>query len=160
MNEYRGAVMANSAALGKKGKTFLVPIERGKILEFAAATQSCNPAYWADGRPLIPPTFLTTQMFWQVWAGAGANPWDAVELDQKRGMHAEQEYIFHGIPPRAGTTLTAEARIADIYQKEGRRGGTLTFAVMITEFRDESGRLVAEARLTGVETAQVPGESS
>jgi hypothetical protein len=54
-------------------------------------------------------------MFWQEWAGAATNPWDAVELDQKRGMHAEQEYVFHGPPPRAGTTLTAQSRIADIY---------------------------------------------
>ena len=151
--------MANSAALGKTGKPFPVSIERGKIMEFAAATRSRNPAYWADERPPVPPTFLTTQMFWQEWAGADANPWDAVELDQKRGMHAEQEYLFHGPPPRAGTTLAAQSRIAGIYQKKGRRGGTLTFAVMVTEFRDESGRLVAEARLTGVETAQVPGDS-
>jgi len=152
--------MVNFAAVGKTGQPFPVSIERGKIVEFAAATRSRNPSYWADERPPVPPTFLTTQMFWQEWAGAGANPWGAVELDQKRGMHAEQEYVFHGPPPRAGTTLTAQSRIADIYQKEGRRGGTLTFAVMVTQFRDESGRLVAEARLTGVETAQVPGDSA
>jgi hypothetical protein len=152
--------MANSGAVGKTGQPFQVPIERGKIMEFAAATQSRDPAYWDDERPVIPPTFLTTQMFWQEWAGPGTNPWHAVELNQQRGMHAEQEYIFHGPPPRAGTTLTAQSRISDVYQKQGRRGGTLTFAVMVTEFRDASGRLVAEARLTGVETAQVPGESS
>jgi hypothetical protein len=152
--------MANSAAVGKTGEPFPVSIERGKVMEFAAATRSRNPSYWADERPPVPPTFLTTQMFWQEWAGAAANPWDAVELDQKRGMHAEQEYVFHGPPPRAGTILTAQSRITGIYQKEGRRGGTLTFAVMVTEFRDESGRLVAEARLTGVETAQVPGDSA
>jgi hypothetical protein len=152
--------MANSAALGKAGRPFRVRIERGKIMEFAAATRSGNPAYWADEHPVVPPTFLTTQMFWQEWAGDGANPWVAVEMDQRRGMHAEQEYVFHGPPPRAGTTLTAQSRIAEIYEKQGRRGGTLTFAVMITEFRDETGRLVAEARLTGVETAQVPGENA
>jgi hypothetical protein len=45
-----------------------------------------------------------------------------VELDQQRGMHAEQEYIFHGPPPRAGTTLTAQSRITDVYQKRERRG--------------------------------------
>jgi hydroxyacyl-ACP dehydratase HTD2-like protein with hotdog domain len=77
-------------------------------------------------------------------------------MDQKRGMHAEQEYVFYGPPPRAGTRLTCQSRIAEIYEKEGRRGGTLVFAVMVTEFRDESGRLVAEARLTGVETAKPP----
>jgi hypothetical protein len=127
-------------------------------MEFAAATRSDNPAYWADENPVIPATFLATQMFWSAWAGNDANPWDAVEMDQQRGMHAEQEYIFHGPPPRAGTTLTAQSRITDIYSKQGRRGGTLTFAVMVTEFRDEHGTLVAEARLTGVETSQAPGE--
>jgi hypothetical protein len=150
--------MANSAALGTAGKPFPVSIERGKIMEFAAATRSRNPAYWAEEHPVVPPTFLTTQMFWQEWAGEDANPWQAVEFDQKRGMHAEQEYVFHGPPPRAGTTLTAQSRITEIYQKQGRRGGTLTFAVMVTEYRDETGRLVAEARLTGVETAQPPKE--
>lgn len=150
--------MANFAALGTEGAPFSVRIEQGKIKEFAAATRSENPAYWADERPVIPPTFLTTQMFWQEWAGEGAGAWAAVELDQQRGMHAEQEYVFHGPPPRAGTSLTARSRITEIYTKQGRRGGTLTFACMVTEFRDESGRLVAESKLTGVETSQVPGE--
>jgi hypothetical protein len=31
---------------------------------------------------------------------------------------------------------------------------------MVTEFRDEQGRLVAEARLTGVETERAPEDES
>jgi hypothetical protein len=157
--------MANAEATGRTGTPYEVAIERGKILEFAAATHSANPAYWQDPNPVIPPTFLTVQMFWAEWAeqlgtGGDPNPWHHVELDQQRGMHAEQEYIFHGPPPRAGTKLTAQSRIGEIYDKQGRKGGTMTFAVMITEFRDETGRLVAEARLTGVETGRVPEETS
>jgi hypothetical protein len=34
------------------------------------------------------------------------------------------------------------------------------FAVVVTEFRDESGKLVAEARQLGVETARVPEDPS
>ena len=48
--------------------------------------------------------------------------------------------------------------LGQIYEKEGKRGGTLPFAVMVPELRDASGRLVAEARLTGVETAKPPDE--
>jgi hypothetical protein len=92
------------------------------------------------------------------WEPEGANPWHRVGMDQQRGLHAEQEFIFHGPPPRAGSVLTARSRIAEIYEKSGRRGGTMTFATMVTEFRDPSGRLVAEAILTGVETARPPGE--
>ena len=101
----------------------------------------------------MPPTFLTTTFFWQ---GEDSNPWSAVELDQQRGLHAEQEYVFYGPPPRAGTRLTCQSRISEIYAKEGRRGGEMTFAVMVTEFHDETGRLVADAKLTGVETARPP----
>lgn len=152
--------MANRAAEGLEGAPYTLEIERGKIIEFAAATKSRNPAYWSDPQPVVPPTFLTTQLFWQVWAGDAANPWRHVELNRERGMHAEQEYEFFGPPPRAGTRLTAVSRIGRIYEKQGRRGGVLTFAEMITEFRDENGRLVAQAKLTGVETARPPDESA
>ena len=148
--------MADKSAVGAVGTEFVLDVERGKIREFARATHATHPAYFED-KPVSPPTFLTTQFFWEDGV-PGANPWDKVQLDQKRGMHAEQEYIFHGPPPRAGTRLFCKSRIAEIFEKEGRRGGKLTFAVMITEFRDESGKLVAEARLTGVETAKRPEE--
>jgi hydroxyacyl-ACP dehydratase HTD2-like protein with hotdog domain len=74
-------------------------------------------------------------------------------MDPSRGLHAEQEFVFHGPPPRAGDRLVGTSRIAEIYEKTGRKGGTMTFVVMVTEFRDPDGRLVAESRLTGVETS-------
>ena len=70
----------------------------------------------------MPPTFLTTQFFWEDRV-EGANPWDLVQMSQERGMHAEQEYIFYGEPPRAGDKLTCTSRIQEIYEKQGRRGG-------------------------------------
>ncbi len=140
----------DQSAVGAVGEPFAMDIERGKIREFARATYSTD---YRQERPYAPPTFLTTAFFWQDEA---ASPWHKVAMDQRRGLHAEQEYVFHGPPPRAGDRLTAQSRIESVYQKEGRRGGTLTFAVMVTEFRDESGRLVAEARMTGVETARPP----
>ncbi|HEY2514209.1 MAG TPA: MaoC family dehydratase N-terminal domain-containing protein, partial [Polyangiaceae bacterium] len=114
-----------------------------------------HPSYLREEHPPVPPTFLTTMFFWEHEV-PGSNPWDQVKLDQTRGMHAEQEYVFHGPPPRAGTRLLCQSRIEDVYEKEGKRGGKLGFAVMVTEFRDETGKLVAEARMTGVETAKPP----
>jgi hypothetical protein len=148
--------MADESAIGAVGEPFEIAIERGKIREFARATLSDNPAYMKEPRPVCPPTFLTTMFFWEEHV-PGANPWHKVKLDPKRGMHAEQEYVFFGPPPRAGARLLARSRIENVFHKEGRRGGRLTFAVMVTEFRDEAtGALVAEARLTGVETAKPP----
>jgi hypothetical protein len=149
--------MIDKTALGAEGAPFVLEVERGKIREFARAIRSSHPAYLDEERPVAPPTFLTTTFFWEDGV-PGANPWQRVNMDQRRGMHAEQEYVFHGPPPRAGTRLECRSRIAEIYEKEGKRGGKLTFAVMVTEFRDETGRLVAEARLTGVETERAPAQ--
>lgn len=142
--------MANADAVGRPGATFVMDVERGKIREFARATGSRHPAYLEDQQPVIPPTFLTTQLIWQ---GGEADVMQLAEVDFERGLHAEQEYIFHGPPPRAGARLTFSSTITDMYEKQGRRGGAMTFVVMVTEFRDEAGRLVAEARNTVVETS-------
>jgi len=149
-------VMANELAVGARGAPFDLVVEKGKIREFARATHSSHPAYLRDECPVAPPTFLTTMFFWELDT-PDSNPWALVELDQKRGMHAEQEYVFYGPPPRAGTRLTCSSRIDKVFHKEGRRGGRLTFAVMVTEFRDAAtGALLAEARMTGVETEKAP----
>ena len=130
-------------------------IERGKIHEFARATLSNHEAYFKEEYPVCPPTFLTTMFFWEELT-TGSNPWHRVKMSQERGMHAEQEYTFYGPPPKAGTQLYCTSRIDDIYEKTGRRGGPLTFVVMITEFRNKEGVLIAEAKLAGVETQQAP----
>ncbi|MDP9101573.1 MAG: MaoC family dehydratase N-terminal domain-containing protein [Actinomycetota bacterium] len=139
--------MVDPASVGATGEPFVLEVERGKLREFARATFTVPPGDWSL------PTFLTTAFHWQ--SGA-ADPWEAVRMDPARGLHAEQEFVFHGPPPRAGDTLIGVSTIESVTDKQGRRGGTMTFAVMRTEFRDPSGRLVAETRLTGVETAQAP----
>jgi len=148
--------MVDHSALGRIGEPFEIEIERGKIREFARATFSSSSSYLDDPAPVVPPTFLTTMILWSTPA---SDPWEAVKMDQSRGLHAEQEYVFHGPPPRAGTRLTAQSRIDSIATKPGRRGGELTFVVLVTEFRDPFGRLVAEARMTGVETSSLEGVS-
>lgn len=139
------------SALGKQGEPFALNVERGKVREFVRALKCDHPDYQGDN-PVVPPTFLTTAFHWEIDV-PDANPWELLRVDQKRGLHAEQEYRFFGPPPRAGARLIGRSRIESIYEKQGRRGGTLTFAVMVTEFFDSAGTLVAEARLTGVETS-------
>jgi hypothetical protein len=148
--------MVDKNANGAVGEPFEMVVERGKVAEFARAVHAEHPDHRREAA-VPPPTFLTTTFLWEERV-AGANPWHRVQMSQERGMHAEQEYVFHGPPPTAGTRLVCQSRIAEVYEKQGKKGGTLTFAVMVTEFRDESGRLVAEARMTGVETERAPGE--
>ena len=151
--------MVDKASLGIKGEPFTVVVERGKVYEFCSAIGASHPDHSHPTDPAIPATFLTTQFHWERVV-PDANPWEKVKMDPKRGMHAEQEFVFHGPPPEVGDVLTAQSHIADIREKEGRRGGTLTFVTMITEYRDTDGVLVAEAKLTGVETGQAPKEET
>jgi hypothetical protein len=142
-----------SAPAGTRGTEYEMVVERGKIAEFAAAMQSQNPAYAGPGA-IVPPTFLISS---SLWAPEGA----AVDVgfDRRRLLHGEQEFIFHGPPPRAGQVLTVSDQIVDRYEKAGKKGGLMRFAVVITEYRSEDGTLVAEARKTLIETAPRGGAS-
>ncbi|HEY0538481.1 MAG TPA: MaoC family dehydratase N-terminal domain-containing protein [Actinoallomurus sp.] len=129
------------------GTEYEMVVERGKIQEFAAAMQSNDPAY--RGRDaIVPPTFLASAA---LWAPEGARV--DVGFDRKRLLHGQQEYVFHGPPPRAGQALRVVERIEDRYEKAGKRGGRMRFAVVVTEYRAEDGTLVAEGRSTLIETA-------
>jgi hypothetical protein len=136
------------------GPPYEVCVERGKIAEFAAAMQSDNPAYQGPAA-IVPPTFLTTA---GRWAPEGARAEHGFE--RARLLHGEQEFVFHGPPPRAGEVLQASERVARRFEKEGKRGGTMRFAVLVTEFRDQGGKLVAESRSTLIERAPRTTETS
>ena len=142
-----------SSPAGTRGTEYEMVVERGKIAEFAAAMQSRNPAY-AGPDAVVPPTFLISSA---LWAPDGA----AVEhgFDRRRLLHGEQEFIFHGPPPRAGQTLRVSEQIVDRYEKPGKKGGLMRFAVVVTEYRGEDGALIAEARKTLIETAPRAGAS-
>jgi hypothetical protein len=142
--------MVARASLGAEGCVFEMDMERGKIFEFARAVLSEDLAHVAGDRPVSPPTFLSTTLIWEKRT-EGSNPWAQVQMSEERGMHAEQEFVFHGPPPRAGDRLHAQAKITEITDKTTRSGAHLVFVKMVTEFRDETGKLVAEAILTGVE---------
>ena len=143
--------MVDKSAVGTTDDPFTMTVERGKIREFARATMSSDAEYLDNPVSVIPPTFLTTTSFWNP---PGRSIFASVKMDLRRLLHGGQEYTFHGPPPAAGTTLTVRTRVDDIYEKVGKRGGTMTFVITVTEFRDETGRLVAEARSTAIETGK------
>lgn len=129
------------------GQPWEVVVERGKIAEFAEAMLSDEPAYRGPDA-IIPPTFLTSAARWAP-PGVRVN----VGFDRKRLLHGEQEYTFSATLPAAGDVLTAQERVVDRFSKPGKRGGTMRFATVVTEYRDAAGTLVAEAKATFIETA-------
>ena len=64
-------------------------------------------------------------------------------------LHAEQHFTYHR-PIRVGDVLIPATRPGEAWEKQGR-SGRLRFREQITEFRDESGRLVVTARSVSVQ---------
>lgn len=140
--------MFDVTMVGASGKPFTMPVELGKIREFAAATHAGAAEYHMPGAP-VPPTFLMTYGFWttaenMAW---GANPPSFENL-----LHGQQEFTFHGPPPAAGEQLAARMRIDRVYDKQGRRGGLMRCIETVVEFRDgATGVLRAESRALLIE---------
>jgi len=142
--------------VGKTGVPVQMHIERGKIREFARAIKDDDPVYFDEeharreaGGIMPPLTFLQTVALWDDGRGR-----PRPLLDLRRVLHGEQEFEYLG-PIYAGDALTAVSRIADIYEKTGKRGGTMTFVVTETEFTNQRGEMVARARQVGIETGRV-----
>jgi len=149
----------DKSLIGATGQPVTMHIERGKIREFARAIKDDDPLYFDEeharreaGGIMPPLTFLQTMAHWD--AGRGR---PKVPMDLKRVLHGEQEYEFLK-PIHAGDVLTAVSRIADIYERQGKRGGTMTFVVTETEYRNAVGEPVARARQVVIETGQVVRE--
>jgi len=130
-------------------------IELGKVREFARAVGSSHPVHLQGVTPVSPLTFLQASAFWR----SPANEALSNGRDQRRVLHASQEFVFPHGPPRAGTTLTGQQRIEKEWTKEGRRGGQLDFVLVVTDYTDEHGALVAQVRSTTVSTARPAGRS-
>ncbi len=110
-------------------------VEKGAIAKLAQAIGDRNPAYGEEGA--APPTFPTS--FRMAVPGLA-------EIDPARFLHAGQEYVYER-PLRAGDRITCVARIADVYEKEGKLG-PMTFVIAEIDGRDEDGAPVFTARST------------
>ena len=133
----------------------IMPIERGKIREYAAATAAARPAYLDDPKAPVPPTFLATVVFWmpigetlrspevlRACAAAG------VAADLGSLLSLEQEYVYQGPPPHAGETLRTAEQLTDINVKRTRDGRTMVVVRFTVSFHDEHGDLRAACNYT------------
>lgn len=135
-------------------------VEAGKVEEFARAVGDDNPAHRESdaardqGFEAIPAplTFLRTSYFPR-FRPTGIDVRFGFDLGfrAENVLHGEQTYEFER-PVRVGDELSGETTLVDVYQRDGRRGGTMTFAVFETEFRDATDDLVCTERITRIET--------
>ena len=153
------------------------PIEAGHIMMFARSVGDDNQIYYdevyakSQGQAgvIAPPTFVQSSAQFdadyflrpkigQEWFGSAKGPTGITQKSEGGGgggggggLHAEQHYEYHQ-PLTAGDVLTATNIPGKTWEKQGRRGGKLTFNESITEYRNQAGELVVTARGVGVRT--------
>jgi acyl dehydratase len=135
----------------------------GKVAEFARAVRDDNPAHYDPdaarerGFDAVPAPLTFTRV--------SAFPHNRPEGVEGTGfdlglepviIHGEQAYEFER-PLVAGDVLDGETTLAEVYQREGRRGGTMTFVEYETAYYDQDGDLVVTDRSTAIETEESVG---
>jgi MaoC dehydratase-like protein len=147
------ALMVDKSAIGRKQGTTVMEVERGKIMEFARAILDDNPVY-IEPNPPAPPTLTMAGAHWpQTESGEG---FAGLGLEITRVLHAGQEFEYLG-EIRVGDMLTARGAISDIYEKEGKRGGTMMFIESETTFTNQRGEDVLKSKIVLVQTAKPAG---
>ena len=137
--------------------------------EYAKTTEPGGviaPPTFVQASSQYDPNFPLRPRIGEPWFGSGKEATgikpkekSAEEGEKKSGgnnarmLHAEQQYIYHK-PIRPGDELTVSTKKGNTWEKEGRRGGTMVFSEVVTEYRDESGDLVVTATSVGVTTGK------
>ena len=140
-------------------------VEAGKVEEFARAIKDDNPVHRdrevavAQGFSNIPaPLTFTRTAYFPRYRPEGVSkirPFD-LGFDRRYSVHGEQEYEYHR-PVVVGDELSGVMTLTDVYQREGSRGGTMTFAECELEYYDADDEQVMTVRITILETAGAIG---
>ncbi len=133
-------------------------IEAGKVEEFARAVKDDDPVHRDPEvatergfeRVPAPLTFERVSMFprYQTVEHYGID----LGFRKEFTIHGEQAYEYER-PLMAGDVLTGTTTLTDAYERDGGRGGTMTFAELETAYTDQDDELVLTARATVIETA-------
>lgn len=124
-----------------------LPVERGKVAEFARAIKSGNPLHFdleaaraAGFRDLVAPlTFSAAAGHYN--GGDAADVPKMLGFDISRVLHGEERWTYVR-PAVAGETLTGVRTVAAAWRKQTRSGAAMTFVLLPTEYRDAAGELV------------------
>ncbi|RLA56032.1 MAG: MaoC family dehydratase [Gammaproteobacteria bacterium] len=140
-----------------------MPIERGKIHEFANSIGCDEPLYHdaeaarEAGLPgvVAPLTYTAATAFFQ--SSDAPHLSKKLGLDMRFVLHGGQEF-FYERPVFAGETLTAEQGEIIESTKEGKRGGTMKIYDSFTNFKNQDGELVLRVKNTLIQTGGVVKE--
>ena len=146
MQPETGMTALSKDLVGRKLKSYTVPVERGKIREFCMAIGETNPIYLDPEAARkagfqdtpIPPTFQTSFQFWgypEIF-----DDMRAMGIDTNRLLHMKEEYTYLK-PVYPGTNIHAEGEVVDV------KTGKMDMVTFKTVFRDDKGEACIEAHM-------------
>ena len=150
--------MVNEAIVGMEFPPFELPIEKGKIKEFARALGDKNPLYSDEelarsiGFESIPAplTFTATFLHHVPDENFLLNMMEEMGISVATSVHGESEFEYLA-PVCAGDVLTVRIKVKDYYQKEGKRGGKMNFITIESTYTNQEGELVQKDRMLFIE---------
>jgi acyl dehydratase len=145
--------MVKTELTGTKLAEIVFPVERGKIREFANDICDTNPVHrdrqyarrQGFNDVLMPITFPGTFTFHLGSENAVMEIMEKLGMDAGKSVHGSFEVVYNQ-HVCAGQTLRGEVTVGKIYQKEGKRGGVMTFVEMEIYFYDAQDRLAVVVR--------------
>lgn len=138
------------------------PVTAVKIVEVAEAVRDENPLYRdsdlasARGYDAVPaPLPFAWSGSVRPTYGPPDRAWPGFDFgfDWSRVLHGEERFSYQR-PVVAGDHLTGTSTVTDVSQREGKRGGTMTFVEFETVFRDENDDPVVTEETTLIELAE------
>jgi acyl dehydratase len=147
--------MPDPSQVGRELDEVTFPVERGKVREFVRALHEDDPIYQdaeaavAAGFDAIPAP-LTFPMVAMLWRERDAAIED-LGFDFRRLLHGGTtwEYVR---PLLVGDEITVRRSVAAVDQREGRRGGVMTFVTIDTEITEAGGDVIARQTDTLIQT--------
>lgn len=136
----------DKSMIGLSGEMFVFEVEKRHIRQFAVAIGDENPLY-TDEEYAMETTYgglIASPTFPIVVGSDGGGGNLPLELDSRRMLHGEQEFIYYQ-PIRPGDRLYCQMKVSDLYEREGK-SGNMQFLVLDTEMKDEKGEMVAISR--------------
>ncbi|WP_254527815.1 FAS1-like dehydratase domain-containing protein [Natrinema gelatinilyticum] len=135
-------------------------IEPGKVEEFARAITADDPVFQDEGvatdrghhRVPAPLTYSQVGRFPRYTPADVEGKGFDLGFRPEYVLHGEQAHEYER-PMAVGDVLEGTTTLADVFQREGPRAGTMTFAVLETEYRDRDGDRVLTDRSTAIETS-------
>jgi acyl dehydratase len=139
----------NTSAKGKSYEPHSYEVGKEKIREYAFAVGEDNPVYFdrAAAREAGFRDVPAPPMFAVVYSAGSVGPAvldPEVGIDFARMVHGGQEFVW-GEPVCAGDTITTEAEVKDIHERDGRG-----FYVFESVSRNQDGDEVVRGTWTNI----------